>query len=243
MKTWHRTLIIILVVTAFVAVCLWNNPGLKTVADRLLEYGPTARQRLKPEFVRAQVPYPPGQLVFAAFKQERLLELYAPDETSQWRKVCSYPILKASGVLGPKLHEGDRQVPEGVYPIELLNPNSTHRVSLKIGYPNDFDQAQASMEGRTNLGSDIMIHGGSSSIGCIAMGDEVSENLFVLAADTGITNIMIVISPVDFRKGRTVPVSTNQPVWVANLYETIKAKLAELPGDSAVSNHAGSFTP
>ena len=29
-----------------------------------------------------------------------------------------------SGTLGPKLREGDRQVPEGLYGIESLNPNS-----------------------------------------------------------------------------------------------------------------------
>jgi murein L,D-transpeptidase YafK len=143
--------------------------------------------------------------------------------------VSTYPILGASGVLGPKLREGDLQVPEGIYPITELNPNSTHQVSLRIGYPNGFDRAQAALDGRTNLGGDIMIHGGRASIGCIAVGDQVSEDLFVLAADTGVSNITVVISPVDFREGRTLPASTNQPAWIPTLYNKIKATLVELP--------------
>jgi murein L,D-transpeptidase YafK len=224
----HLFLCAALAVIATVAVSCHRTMSY-TVNDRLAQYGPAARERLKPDFAKAQVPYPPGKLVFAGFKQERTFEVYATNPSNQWRLVSTYPILGASGLLGPKLQEGDYQVPEGIYAIELLNPNSTHHVSLRIGYPNDFDRAQAAMEGRTNLGEDIMIHGGRGSIGCLAMGDEVSESLFVLAADTGISNITVVISPVDFRAGRTLPPSTNQPVWVGKLYEDIKAKLAELP--------------
>lgn len=34
-----------------------------------------------------------------------------------------------------------------------------------------------------------MIHGKNCSIGCLDMGDEAAEDLFVLAAKTGIDNI------------------------------------------------------
>jgi hypothetical protein len=37
-------------------------------------------------------------------------------------------------------------------------------------------------DGRKNLGSNIMIHGKNCSVGCLAMGDEAAEELFVLAA-------------------------------------------------------------
>ena len=53
------------------------------------------------------------------------------------------PVLGASGGLGPKLREGDRQVPEGVYSIVYLNPNSVAHLSLALGYPNAFDRAHA----------------------------------------------------------------------------------------------------
>ena len=44
-----------------------------------------------------------------------------------------------------------------------------------------------------------MIHGSSVSVGCLAMGDPAIEELFVLAAETGLENIKVILSPVDFR--------------------------------------------
>ena len=92
-------------------------------------------------------------------KQEKLLEIYAKQGTNGFKFVCAYPVLAASGVAGPKLREGDRQVPEGIYGIEWLNPNSSYHLSMRISYPNAFDRAQAAKENRTKLGGDIMIHG------------------------------------------------------------------------------------
>ena len=40
------------------------------------------------------------------------------------------------GHAGPKLREGDMQVPEGVYAVESLNPNSMYHVALRVGYPS-----------------------------------------------------------------------------------------------------------
>lgn len=45
-----------------------------------------------------------------------------------------------------------------------------------------------------------MIHGNAVSIGCLAMGDTAAEELFVLAARTGLRNIQVILSPIDFRK-------------------------------------------
>lgn len=73
--------------------------------------------------------------------------------------IKSYPILAASGSIGPKLRESDMQVPEGVYQIESLNPNSQFHLSLRVNYPNEFDREQARIDGRAQLGGDIMIHG------------------------------------------------------------------------------------
>ena len=201
----------------------------KTVEDRLQEYGPAARARLKSYFDVRNVPYPPARLTLVGLKQERVLEIYAAGTNQNLQFIQSYPILGASGGPGPKLKEGDRQVPEGIYPVEWLNPNSLYHLSFRIGYPNQFDREQAKIENRTNLGGDIMLHGGSGSVGCLAMGDPASEDFFVLAADTGITNITIIISPVDFREGKTVAITDKFPKWAEGLYQTIKAKLAELP--------------
>jgi len=115
----------------------------------------------------------------------------------------------------------------------LLNPNSRYHLSLRIGYPNEFDRAQAAREGRTKLGGDIMIHGGAVSIGCLAMGDEAVEDLFVLAADAGIKNITVILAPVDFRAGNPLSESAKLPEWTGPLYQEITTRLAALPGEKS----------
>ena len=81
------------------------------------------------------------------------------------------------------------------------------------------------------LGGDIMIHGSSVSVGCLAMGNEAAEDLFVLAADTGLTNVTVIIAPVDFRRGKEVPKVIKLPEWTSTLYRQIKAELAKLPSE------------
>ncbi len=209
---------------------LLKTTGKKTVADRVAEFGRVVDKRLLRVFATAGLPMPPARLCFVALKSEKLLEVYAAGPGQPFKRVRTYPILAASGKIGPKLQEGDRQVPEGVYPIELLNPNSLYHLSMRVGYPNAFDRAQAAREGRTNLGGDIMIHGNAVSIGCIAIGDPAAEDLFVLAARTGIENIKVIISPVDFRvPGKTVDQTVaGVPVWTKELYASISQELAAL---------------
>jgi hypothetical protein len=204
----------------------------KSVADRLAEFGPAARARLNPSFAQAGVRYPPGSVNMVVLKNEKLLQVYAGAK-GQMHFIGSYPVQAASGGLGPKLREGDHQVPEGIYTIESLNPNSAYHVSLRLNYPNDFDQAQARKDGRTNLGSAIMIHGKAASIGCVAIGDRAAEEVFTLAADTGVKNLVVICSPVDFRTGASVPASAKLPAWSPELYAAIKVELSQLPSNPA----------
>ena len=201
----------------------------RTVAERVEQYGNAARSRLKPNFVRAGISYPPRQVTLVGLKTEKVLQVYAADTGGAYRFIRSYQVRAASGELGPKLREGDRQVPEGVYPLESLNPNSRFHLALRVGYPNAFDREQATKEGRTNLGGDIMIHGSSVSVGCLAMGDEAAEDLFVLAADTGLKKVTLILTPVDFRTGKALSKSDKLPVWTESLYAEIKTRLMELP--------------
>ncbi|MFN2508264.1 MAG: hypothetical protein ABR589_05780, partial [Chthoniobacterales bacterium] len=99
---------------------------------------------------------------------------------------------------------------EGIYRVEGLNPNSRFHLSLRLDYPNGFDRARALAEGRTKLGGQIMIHGDIVSKGCFAMGDPASEDLFVLAALTGIANVRVILTPVDFRKTAEPPLLPNE---------------------------------
>lgn len=200
----------------------------KTIEDRVREFGPAVRERILPRFHRAKVKYPPARVVLLGLKRERRLEVYAAGEGEKLRRVMAYPIQGASGQTGPKLREGDCQVPEGVYEVEALNPNSKFHLALRVSYPNEADRKRAAEEGRSKLGGDIMIHGGKASTGCLAMGDEVAEELFVLTAETGRENVKVVLSPVDFRK-RKLPRGLDLPPWTGELYGQLREELRQLP--------------
>jgi hypothetical protein len=202
-------------------------PGQWTVEDILQIYGDNATRKLNPYFAKAKVTYPPREVAFIAFKQEKKLELWARD-SGEFRFIRDYAIQAASGVAGPKLRQGDMQVPEGIYRIEALNPNSHFHLSMKINYPNEFDLFHAWQDGRINLGSDIFIHGRAASIGCLAMGDEAIEELFVLAAQVGTENMKIVIAP---RNPRTYPLNADSkqlPKWTSELYSIISSEIKAL---------------
>jgi murein L,D-transpeptidase YafK len=203
--------------------------GKKTVKDRLNEFSESVHKRLVPYFEKQNIKYPPEQLIFVGLKDEAKLEIWASNSSDEAKLIRSYPILAASGKIGPKLKEGDYQVPEGIYKIESLNPNSMFHLSLRVNYPNSFDKAIAKKENRINLGGDIFIHGNVVSIGCLAMGDEAAEELFVLSAETGLNNIKVIISPVDFRKSElTKDQIANLPSWCEELYSEIKSELIKL---------------
>jgi murein L,D-transpeptidase YafK len=133
-------------------------------------------------------------------------------------------------VLGPKLREGDRQVPEGVYRIASLNPNSRFHLSMEVNYPNDFDRAMAAKDGRVNLGGQIFIHGGTASIGCLAMGDAVIERLFVLVARVGRENVRVVIAPGEPVGTRFPSALVNSVPWAVDLQATILDELRVIRG-------------
>lgn len=203
--------------------------GRATVADRIEQYGADARSRLRPRFQAASVDYPPWAVFLVGLKEEELLEVWgknAPDDG--FSLISKHPILGTSGDLGPKLQEGDMQIPEGVYRVESLNPNSRFHLSLRLNYPNPFDLVHAKEEGREYPGSDIMIHGSASSIGCLAMGNQVAEELFVLASDTGLKNIEVILAPVDLRI-REIPLTGRDlPEWADELYASIRTELQRM---------------
>ncbi|MBS3954742.1 MAG: L,D-transpeptidase family protein [Methylomicrobium sp.] len=202
-------------------------PDQRTVADVLQAYGPYASHKLSQYFAKAKVSYPPREVAFIALKQEKKLELWARD-SGEFRFIRNYNIQAASGVAGPKLRQGDKQVPEGIYRIVGLNPNSNYHLSMKLNYPNEFDHFHAWQEGRANPGSDIFIHGKAASIGCLAMGDEAIEELFVLAAQVGTDNMKVVIAPHD---PRTYPLEAGTlglPEWTHELYSNISREIKAL---------------
>lgn len=120
-----------------------------------------------------------GDPVFIrAFKEENLLEVLVRNRaTGKFDLFRTYPIAGASGVLGPKLAEGDSQVPEGFYfvPPSAMKPDSQFHLAFNIGYPNAYDQAH------NRTGTFIMVHGNCVSVGCMAMTDEKIEEIYTLS--------------------------------------------------------------
>jgi murein L,D-transpeptidase YafK len=113
------------------------------------------------------------------FKEESELEVWKVDKTGRFALLRTYPICRWSGDLGPKIAQGDRQAPEGFYPItpSLMNPNSNYYLAINTGFPNAYDQAN----GRT--GQFLMIHGDCASAGCYAMTDEQIAEIYALARE------------------------------------------------------------
>lgn len=204
---------------------IWR--GKRTTEDVLERYADIADERMKPHFVKAGVPFPPERISLLAFKEERVLELWAWHK-NKWVHVLDWPVKGASGRSGPKLKQGDKQVPEGYYRVTLLNPNSNFHLSMKLDYPNAFDRQKAAADGRSNLGGDIFIHGTSSSVGCLALGNEPIQELYTLAARIGIKNIETIIAPYDLRHHKPVK-NANDPAWVDELYADLGKRLAAYP--------------
>ena len=119
--------------SSIIAVCLLlsacaTTPKRITTSDWdlatqqvIAQYGPNARSHLLPLFEKADVDYPPKQIALLAFKKEHKLELWAKKQ-KKWTYIHTYPIRAKSGRAGPKLQQGDEQIPEGIYKILFLHP-------------------------------------------------------------------------------------------------------------------------
>jgi hypothetical protein len=210
----------------FILLCLF---GLPSSADSFYigTGGLAAERRIKEDFKHAGLTYPPERVQMIAFKDARALELWVWTDRRWWH-VRDYPIFAASGEAGPKLREGDRQVPEGFYRVVALNPNSHFHLSLKLDYPNAFDWLHARAEGREKPGSNIYIHGSAWSKGCLAVGNRTVEELYVMVSRIGEDKAHVLIAPHDFRAVGAAE-TQGQPAWVDELYAYLGNRLKDFP--------------
>lgn len=86
-------------------------------------------------------------------KSARRLELI-----SDGKVIRSYRISLGKQPKGPKLQEGDKRTPEGLYWVDWRKRSDKFNLAMHINYPNISDAAKARREG-VNPGSMIMIHG------------------------------------------------------------------------------------
>jgi hypothetical protein len=204
-----------------------NRVRTPALTKRLAEISPGAMKRLVEKFSAAKAQWPPAEIALVTIKDERTVELFSRQQDGPWQFVHRYKVLAASGGPGPKLRQGDKQVPEGIYRIAYLNPLSAYHVSLRVNYPNAFDRKAAAADGRRDLGGDIMFHGKNVSAGCIAVGDEAAEELFVLADYVTTRNVHVLIAPTDFRRNGIPALDETKPKWLPKLYAEVAAAMAD----------------
>ncbi|HEX8040678.1 MAG TPA: L,D-transpeptidase family protein [Chryseosolibacter sp.] len=135
-------------------------------------------------------------ILISVYKDNDELEVYGKKKTDAvYKKLATYRICSRSGQLGPKRKEGDYQVPEGFYHINMFNPSSNFFLSLGINYPNLSDKRKSKA---THLGGNIFIHGACVTIGCIPMTDEGIKEIYLYAVharNNGQTRIPVYIFP------------------------------------------------
>ena len=148
---------------------------------------------LSPVSARSTAPIPPQALaamekmdsskeapiLIRAYKKEAELEIWKMKADGRYALFKSYPMCRWSGQLGPKMREGDRQVPEGFYSITPahMNPNSAYYLSFDVGYPNAYDRAW------DRTGGSIMVHGICSSAGCFSMTDGQIAEIYAVVRE------------------------------------------------------------
>jgi murein L,D-transpeptidase YafK len=119
-------------------------------------------------------------MLIRTYKKEAEFEVWKKRSDGKYALLKTYPMCRWSGQLGPKVKEGDRQVPEGFYAITpgQMNPNSAYYLSFNVGYPNAYDRAHGASGGA------IMVHGACSSAGCFSMTDQQIAEIYAIARES-----------------------------------------------------------
>lgn len=172
-------------------------------------------KQLRDLYAAKQIDPSSMQLYIRAFKKEKLVEIWGKDkQKTKYILLKTYAFCKSSGTLGPKRKEGDKQIPEGFYHISVFNPRSKFYLSLGLNYPNRSDRI---LGDTTALGSDIFIHGGCATVGCIPITDENIKELYALTVDAKAAT------------GKTIPVTIFPARLTEENYNALKTQYAGNP--------------
>lgn len=145
------------------------------------------------------------QTIRADQKIEKILVLKSARKLqliSDGKPIKSYRISLGKQPKGPKLQEGDKRTPEGLYWVDWRKKSDKFNLAMHINYPNVSDAAKARREG-LNPGSMIMIHGTPDSEdnpeelfhtldwtdGCIAMKNYEMREVWNLVKDGTLVEI------------------------------------------------------
>ena len=154
-------------------VAFWRGQlGFARVRSRAAITGPFVAARLRARALDRL------EVLFRLLKTYRELEVWARNRGGgPFELLRAYPLAATLGPLGPKRRASDGQVPEDFYEINRFNPNSNFHPSLGLNYPTAAERAL----GGPDPGSDIFIHGGKVTIGCLPITDAGIEEVYLLA--------------------------------------------------------------
>lgn len=186
-----------------------NESPEQRIARARKQWGKVTERRCQ----ELRVKFPPERMLFRAYKSERQLELWIGNKAGPLKLYKTFQVVAASGSIGPKRKEGDKQVPEGVYFIDRFNPRSSYYLSLGLNYPNNYDRAVGDPN---QPGSDIFIHGSRVSIGCLAMTDDGIREIYPLALDAksaGQTRIPVLVFPCKLTRENLERINREYPQW------------------------------
>lgn len=172
---------------------------------KVMEVFTRGEDSLRVQFEAKRLKWPVREVYMRSFKLEAQLEIWVrDDQTEGFKFFKAYKICATPGKLGPKRKEGDKQVPEGFYYINELNPRSNYHLSLGINYPNISDRI---LGDSARPGNAIYIHGDCVSVGCIAINDQQIEEVFMMvstAKANGQEFVPVHIFPARFNNSKAV---------------------------------------
>jgi hypothetical protein len=195
--------------------------------DRLQPFIRPAWYRMGHRYRNAGVELPPQRVRLIVLKDEQLIELWAASWTNELSFVGYYSF-RYTGFLGPKLHDADTQLPEGLYHLTSLEADGPLYLAAHFSYPNKFDRRQAAQDGRLLASGQLFLHAGTPRPGGIAVTERAMEELYTVFSGVHCLQVQMLVVPVDFRhrvapRDRAIPT----PPWVAELYGDLAQQLRE----------------
>ncbi len=159
--------------------------------------------------------------ILVANKAQKKLYIVKQVGGMEWKVEKEYPVTIGAGLSGPKLSEGDKRTPEGIYFILLKKIKSELNeiygpLAYVLNYPNDDDRK----EGRTGQG--IWIHGTKGdgdpvpTKGCISLKNSMMLDIQNYIADGKGTPVVIVND------------SVNEDPLIHIKFDSINAKRKEI---------------
>ena len=129
-----RTLVVTAAIAAALAGCTnetLDSVNLSSVKNKT-EYQLSSKMVSKMRELGMQKTSP---ILLRIFKEEGTLEVWKANTANRFQMLKSYKICAWSGKLGPKVKEGDRQAPEGFYPLypHQMNPMSSYYLAINTG--------------------------------------------------------------------------------------------------------------